>query len=144
VGQRRRSRECALQLLFQLDLTGEQAQDVFPSFWTAQPSAFEIKEFAERLVLGVTARRRGLDRVLAGSSENWRIDRMAVVDRNVLRMAVYELFFEPDTPAAVVIDEAVEVAKRFGGDESGAFINGVLDAVRRLVERGEVVAPPAD
>jgi len=144
VGHRRRSRECALQLLFQLDLTGEKAQDVFASFWAAQPSASEIQEFAERLVLGVSAHRRGLDGVLAGSSENWRIDRMAVVDRNVLRMAVYELFFEPDTPPAVVIDEAVEVAKRFGGDESGAFINGVLDAVRRAVECGEVAAPPAD
>jgi N utilization substance protein B len=144
VGQRRRSRECALQLLFQLDLTGEKAEDVFASFWAEQPSAEEIQEFAERLVLGVAAHRRGLDRVLSGSSENWRIDRMAVVDRNVLRMAVYELFFEPDTPPAVVIDEAVEVAKRFGGDESGAFINGVLDAVRRAVERGEVTAPAAD
>jgi N utilization substance protein B len=131
-------------MLFQIDLTGETSAEVFAPFWSAQPTADDARAFAEQLVHGVSSHRRGLDRILAGTSEHWRVERMAVVDRNVLRMAVYELVFEADTPPAVVIDEAIEVAKRFGGEESGAFVNGVLDAVRKALGRGEVLAPPAD
>ena len=76
--------------------------------------------------------------LIAGAADRWKLERMPVVDRNVLRMAVYELLQQPETPAAVVIDEAIEVAKKFGSAESGGFINGILDAVRRRVERGRV------
>ena len=144
MGQRRRSRECALQMLFQIDLTGGSAPDVFREFWAGQETGATIRAFAEDLVLGVVGRRRGLDAVLSGSAENWRIDRMAVVDRNVLRMALYEMLCRADTPPAVAIDEAIEVAKKFGGDESSAFVNGVLDAVRRRIERGEILPLAAD
>ena len=144
MGHRRRARECALQLLFQMDLTGGSSAEVFAEFWRSQPAADEIRAFAERLVAGVSSHRRGLDRILTGTSQHWRVERMAVVDRNVLRMAIFELVFEGETPPAVIIDEAIEVAKRFGGGESGAFINGVLDAVRLAIERGEVEAPPPD
>lgn len=131
-------------MLFQIDVVGSGPDEVFPSFWAAQPTPDDTRAFAESLVHGVTKYRRWLDRAVASCSEHWRVERMAVVDRNVLRMAVFELVFDPDTPRAVVIDEAIEVAKRFGGEESGAFVNGLLDAVRRGIERGEVVPPTSD
>ena len=138
MGQRRRARECALQMLFQIDLTGTTPPDVFGTFWTGQEAGEDVRAFAERLVLGVTHEVRALDRAIAVSATNWRIERMAVVDRNVLRMAVYELLHDIPTPPAVVIDEAIEVAKKFGSEDSGSFINGILDDVRRRVERGEL------
>ena len=144
MGQRRRARECALQMLFQIDVTSTPPAEVFQEFWIDQSPADDVRAFAEGLVRGVAQQRRALDAVLAGSSEHWRIERMAVVDRNVLRMAIYELLWQPETPPAVVIDEAIEVAKRFGGEESGAFVNGVLDAVRRAFERGEIATPSTD
>jgi N utilization substance protein B len=131
-------------MLFQIDVTAATPEEVFPQFWAAQDTGDDVRSFAESLVLGVTSRRRSLDAVMAASSDHWRVERMAVVDRNVLRMAVFELLCHRDTPPAVVLDEAIEVAKRFGGDESGAFVNGVLDAVRRSLDRGEIPIPPAD
>ena len=140
MGQRRRARECALQMLFQIDLTGTAPPEVFATFWSGQETGEDVRVFAERLVLGVAGELRTLDRAIAISATNWRIERMAVVDRNVLRMAVYELLHDPATPAPVVIDEAIEVAKKFGSEDSGSFINGILDDVRRRVERGELHA----
>lgn len=125
-------------MLFQIDLTGTTPPDVFGTFWTGQEAGEDVRAFAERLVLGVSHELRALDRAIAVSATNWRIERMAVVDRNVLRMAVYEMLHDVPTPAAVVIDEAIEVAKKFGSEDSGSFINGILDDVRRRVERGEL------
>jgi N utilization substance protein B len=127
-------------MLFQIDLTGGAPEDVFPQFWAGQEAGEEIRAFAERPVSAVQAQRRAVDAVVADSTEHWRIERMAVVDRNVLRMAVYEMLFEPRTPPVVAIDEAIEVARRFGSEDSGAFINGVLDAIRA----GRTVAEDQD
>jgi len=138
VGQRRRAREHALQMLFQIDLTGAQPADVFREFWAERPTSDEMRAFSEALVLGVQARRDELDRWIRGSADHWRLERMAVVDRNVLRLALHEMVSDDAPPPAVVIDEAIEIAKKFGGAESGAFINGILDAVRKRVERGEI------
>ena len=138
MGQRRRARECALQMLFQIDLTGVAPEEVFGTFWRTQNVEPSVRSFSEQLVLGVYEEREATDRLIAGAADRWKLDRMPVVDRNVLRMAVYELLQQPETPAAVVIDEAIEVAKKFGSAESGGFINGILDAVRRRVERGRV------
>lgn len=140
MGQRRRAREYALQMLFQLDLAGGLPEEAFPQFWASQEADPEVRSFAERLVRGVAGARGALDEVIGGSTEHWRLDRMATVDRNVLRLAVWEMLSEPDTPPAVVIDEAIEIGKRFGSERSGAFVNGVLDGIRRRIERGEV--PP--
>jgi len=125
-------------MLFQIDLTGAEPGEVFRTFWVDQTGEEDIRAFAERLVSGVVVERARLDSVIAGSAENWRIERMPVVDRNVLRISIYEMLFEPTTPPLVSIDEAIEVAKRFGTGESGGFINGVLDDVRRRIERGEL------
>ena len=125
-------------MLFQIDMAGGTPAEVYPHFWKEHEAEAEVREFAEGLVAGVMRERRGLDTIIAGSADNWRIERMAVVDRNILRMAVYELAWQPETPGAVVLDEAIEVAKKYGTDQSGSFINGVLDAVRRRIERGEL------
>ena len=125
-------------MLFQIDMAGGMPAEIYPHFWREHEAEIEVKEFAEGLVEGVMRERDALDGIIAGSVENWRVSRMAVVDRNILRLAVYELAWLPETPAAVVLDEAIEVGKKFGSEQSGSFINGILDAVRKRVERGEV------
>ena len=137
MGQRRRARECALQMLYQIDQTGGEPQDVFATFWNGELQvAPELRAFAESLVLGVLERRDEMDPLIAACARNWRLERMAVVDRNVLRLAAYELIHDPDTPPAVIIDEAIEISGKFGSADSGKFINGVLDAIRDRVARG--------
>lgn len=130
-GRRRRSRELALQLLYQWDIAGTPPEEMFRSteeFTEAKP---EVQEYASRLLLGTLARRAEIDEKLSAQSEHWRLGRMPVVDRNLLRLSLYELVYEDDTPDAVVIDEAVEIAKRFSTPSSAPFINGVLDGIRR-------------
>jgi N utilization substance protein B len=129
VGRRRRAREHALQILFQIDLTGGNAEEVLESFWGELDAGDDVREFTARLVRGTLNDREQIDRRVAEAAENWRLERMPTVDRNVLRMAVYELVCA-DSPPPVVIDEAIEVARRFGGEESAGFVNGVLDRIR--------------
>jgi N utilization substance protein B len=129
-------------MLFQIDLTGAAPAQVFRQFWADQQVEQGIRGFSERLVCGVIEQQAELDRRISEAAEHWRLGRMAVVDRNVLRMAAYELLHaSEDTPSAVVIDEAIEVAKKYGSEESGSFINGVLDAIRRRVESGSLPLP---
>jgi N utilization substance protein B len=120
-------------MLFQLDLSGGSPAGVIEQFWSGTPEDDRERPFAERLVHGVVGRQPELDRWIVAAAENWRLERMAVVDRNVLRLAVFEMLADPATPAAVVIDEAVEIAKKFGSSASGSFINGVLDSIRRRI-----------
>jgi N utilization substance protein B len=141
VGDRRRSREFALQMLFQLDLSPSDLDHAVEAFWADKNTSDAVREFSEEIVRGTMARREALDEVLSSVTLNWRITRMAVVDRNVLRMALYEFLFQPDTPRVVVIDEAIEIGKKFGNDESGPFINGVLDAIRVRLDEGDLVLP---
>jgi len=122
-------------MLFQIDLTAASPEPVFDQFWSDHEPEPDERAFAERLVQGVVARRRELDRWIVGAADNWRVERMATVDRNILRLAIYELLDDERTPAPVVIDEAIAVAKRFGSGDSGGFINGVLDSIRRQLER---------
>jgi N utilization substance protein B len=130
-GRRRKSRELALQLLYQNDLAGTEPAEMFrrtEEYVEARP---DVQAYAARLVEGTLARRDELDAKLSERSEHWRLGRMAAVDRNLLRLALYELLYENDTPDAVVIDEAVEIAKKFSTPSSGPFVNGVLDGIRR-------------
>jgi N utilization substance protein B len=139
---RHRSRQRALQVMFLWDLRRQPAGEAIDSFYTtlssdeAQLEPAAPDPFMETLVRGATAKAEEIDRLIAGKSEHWRLDRMPVVDRNILRLAVYEML-DVNTPAAVVIDEALELARQFSGGESVAFINGVLDAVNKnAVRRG--------
>ncbi len=138
MGFRRKGREYALQSLFQIDVSHEAVENVFPLFWEGREEPQELRDFTERLVKGVGQNITRLDSIIAEHAEHWRLNRMAIVDRNILRIAIYEFLYEVDTPLIVVIDEAIEIAKKFGSDESGAFINGVLDAVKKKVEDGRL------
>ncbi|MBD3866748.1 MAG: transcription antitermination factor NusB [Acidobacteria bacterium] len=130
MGQRRRGREYALQLLFQMDLSGGSPEDQFQDFWEGLEVPGSVREFAEKLVRGTWNESDSLDEEIGRAAVNWRMDRMATVDRNVLRMATWEMLFDRDTPAAVIIDEAIEIARKFGSEDSGGFINGILDSIK--------------
>jgi len=118
-------------MLFQIDLIGVEPAEVYAQFWDEHDTEDDVRAFSQELVDGVCTAREQLDARITKIAERWRIERMAVVDRNVLRMALYEMNRQPQTPIAVVIDEAIEVARRFGSEESAKFVNGVLDALRR-------------
>ena len=115
MASRRLAREHALQILFQLDMTGDDAETGFDLHWRGREVDEATRAFAERVVRGAVADAVRIDVLIREASENWRLERMANVDRNVLRVAIYELLHESDTPPAVIIDEAIEIAKRFGG-----------------------------
>jgi N utilization substance protein B len=120
-------------MLYQWDLTRAPMDEVAASFWRVRSGTEETKAMAERLARGAQTHAGRLDGLIAEAATNWRFERIAAVDRNLLRVAAYELDMERDTPPSVVIDEAVEIAKRFGEAGSPSFVNGVLDAVRRMV-----------
>ena len=128
--KRTKSRERALQALYQIDVASTDLEEALGRFWRSfEPVEREVRETAERLVRGVAAHRREIDDTIEAVSVNWRLDRMAKVDRNVLRLATHELLHRPDVPVKVVIDEAIELGKKFGSESSGAFVNGVLDRI---------------
>jgi len=139
MGSRRRAREFALQMLYQAEASGAPMSDVVAVFWGDHEVAQEVRVFAERLATGAAAAQTEIDALLVENLENWRLERLAIVDRNILRLAVYEFLHETDTPPIVVIDEAIEVARRFGGDDSWQFTNGILDAVRKKLEAAGVL-----
>ena len=128
-GTRRKGRELGLQALYQIEITGDASAAAVESFLSHFEGAAKAKEFARRLVSGVVSQKAETDRRIEQCTENWKLARMAKVDLIILRMATYELVFCPDIPVNVSLDEAIEVAKRFGTPESAAFINGVLDQV---------------
>jgi len=132
MGRRRKAREVALQFLYQLDQHGDTDPTAHEAeFWTRHPLDKETQAFVSELVRGVTRRYAEVDKLIAQYTEHWDIDRMAVVDRNILRLAVWELLDHPSVPPKVAINEAIEIAKKFGTQESGRFINGVLDRVHK-------------
>ncbi|NOT29541.1 MAG: transcription antitermination factor NusB [Planctomycetes bacterium] len=128
--KRTRARELALQFLYQLDLRGPGLLEEAKAFFRAEEEDKGAREFATRLVEGVAEHKEELDQVIRAVAQNWEISRMAVIDRNVLRMAAFELFHCADVPPKVVINEAIELGKRFSTQNSGAFINGILDKIK--------------
>jgi N utilization substance protein B len=132
VGRRRKAREVALQFLYQLDLHGD--DDPSPhaaDFWARHPVDGETRVFAEALVQGTKENQAKADDLIRQYAEHWALERMAVVDRNILRLAVYEMLWGDGVPTKVVINEAIEIAKKFGTGDSSRFINGILDRVHR-------------
>jgi N utilization substance protein B len=129
IGRRTRARERALQALYQIDVAAAGIDEALVSFWRSfEPTEKEVQVLAEVLVRGVAADRRLVDELIEGVSTNWRLDRMAKVDRNVLRLAAWELV-KGDAPIKVIINEAIELGKKYGSESTGAFVNGVLDKV---------------
>jgi len=137
MGTRRRARELALQLLYQFELTDTAPEEMQAGFEEWCNASESVREFADVLLRGTLARLGEIDEELVRQTTHWRLERLAAVDRNILRLAMYELIYEADTPHAVVIDEAIEIAKKFGAKDSGRFVNGVLDGfVKRKAEAG--------
>jgi len=135
LGKRRRSREFALQVLYQLEITKQDALRTLAQFQEHFSEGVERDAFVERLVLGVSEHRKEIDRLIERYSENWRLDRMNMIDRNILRMGAFELLYCEDIPPKVTLNEAIDLGKRYGTDESGSFINGILDRIQNEVIR---------
>jgi len=129
MGSRRKARECALQILFQLEFSPDRLEEILQDYWSTQPVKAEIKEYATWLVEGIRQHGTEIDQTIEKASEHWRLDRMAMVDRNILRMAVFELIFEKNLPPPIIIDEAIEVARKYSGQEAAVFVNGILDGI---------------
>ena len=132
---RRRAREAALQMLYQWEVGRTSAQEAITTYWPTHDADRELpeplREFANELVRGTIGRVTDIDAILSAHAQNWRVERMAVIDRLVLRLAVYEFLADANTPPRVVINEALELARSYSGEEAVGFVNGVLDAVRK-------------
>jgi|YelNatPaOPRAMG01_1025707.scaffolds.fasta_scaffold01537_16 N utilization substance protein B len=135
MGKRRKARECALQILFQLEFAEGELESVLSDYWKHQKQPAEVKEYAEWLVRGIHEHQAEVDEKIQEASRNWRLDRMANVDRNVLRIAVFEMLFEKNLAPPIIINEAIEVAKKFSGQEAGVFVNGILDGVYKNLQK---------
>jgi N utilization substance protein B len=131
MASRRLAREQALQLLYEIDLARPDPQQAMRLFWEREPADPEVVAFARRIVDGVQAGQARIDELLTEASRNWRLPRMSFVDRNILRIGVWEFLSGEDIPPNVTMNEAIELAKRFGTTESSAFVNGILDRVAR-------------
>jgi N utilization substance protein B len=137
---RHQAREAALQMLYQWEVGRQPMEEVLERFWAhgpdeavAMPEQFRV--FAAQLAVGVSERVEQLDPTIAEAAQHWRIERMNVLDRLILRLALYEFLHQPETPAKVIINEALELARTFSGDEAVRFVNGILDGIRRTLGR---------
>src|SRR5690349_2512154 len=136
MGARRKARVCALQMLFQFDVARPGLDELTGMYWRnfGDEMGDVPQEFANDLAVGAIAHLDEIDGLIKQRAENWRISRMAVVDRNILRLAIYEFLYEDETPKTVVINEALEIARKFSTFEATQFINGILDAIKRDLE----------
>lgn len=125
------AREFALQLLYKQDLNPDSDEALLSDFWAVNPAPPEVREYTERIVRGTLLHLSEIDAILSKYAEHWEIHRMATVDRNILRFATYELLYVEDVPPKVVINEAVNIAKKFSQEDSGKFVNGILDKVKQ-------------
>jgi N utilization substance protein B len=132
IGKRRQARENVLKILYQMEILGDELDTVLDRYWDTSPTFDDtIKKFANELVKGIVERKNELDEVIKNKLKNWNFERVAIIDRNILRMGVYEIMFRDDIPDSVSINEAIEIAKKYGDQESSRFINGILDKVAK-------------
>ncbi len=139
MGTRRKGRELAIQALYQIDLTGEYQPERIAFLWEDSGASVEAREFAAALVQGVRAHQREIDRLIAETAEHWRLERIAPVDLAILRVATYELLSAERPPAAVIINEAIEIGKRYSSERAAEFLNGVLDQIAQRLGAKENV-----
>jgi len=140
MGARSGAREAALQLLFGIEASGAVPDQAIFDYWREMPGDAEGRDYANEVVRGVCADKDATDALIRAASTNWRLERMTRVDRNLLRIGAWELRAHPETPRAVIIDEAVELAKRYGTEDSGAFVNGVLERIANDLGRRDADA----
>lgn len=143
MGSRRDAREAAVQILFQLDFNPGDLEPAMNAFWEERKTTAKVRTFVEELVRGVVANRAEIDALIERFAQNWNLARMAGVDRNIIRLAVFEMLHKDEIPHAVSINEAVELAKNMGDVGSGRFVNGLLDRVRRDLESNGAGQPAA-
>jgi len=135
MGSRRKAREAALKILYAMDLSGQSADEAMAAYFEDFAEDGETLEFTEELVRGVGRELEALDEKIRAASQNWRLERMARVDRNILRLATYELLYVPSVPRRVSLNEAIELGKRYGAEDSAAFVNGILDRIASTVTK---------
>jgi N utilization substance protein B len=134
MGERRRAREAALQILYQLEFGTAEPAAAVRSFWKSKRAPEATREYSRWLVRGILEHRDDLDEAIQKISKNWRVARMSLVDRNILRLAAFELSYARPTAPAIVINEAIEIAKKYSSPEAAVFVNGILDALRRGIQ----------
>jgi transcription antitermination factor NusB len=129
--KRTQARECTLQILYQYEMNPEPMLEILKKFWAQQDETYleEIRNFAEKLALGTVEHQTEIDKVVERYADNWELSRMAMIDRNIMRFATYELLYLADVPPKVTLNEAVNLAKKFSQEESGKFVNGILDKI---------------
>jgi len=141
--RRTKAREYALQILYQIDITNDPCGEVLDRFWQGAKCNPEVRSFATQLVQGTYDNLTEIDAFISRYSENWEIDRMPIIDRNILRFAIYELLYRDDIPPKVTINEAVDLANKFSTQNSGRFVNGILDKIMAYKEssnRSSIIA----
>ena len=143
MGSRRKAREKALQILFQLDFGGSDIDAICRDYWSKNRSGEKVREFADELVRGTYANLERIDKHMSATLEHWSMERLASVDRAILRCAIFELLYMPEIPPKVTINEAVEIAKKYGAGDSSKFINGVLDKIREEVDESTAAPQPS-
>lgn len=129
MGTRRKSREIAIQILYQLEINEADIEDAVDTYWDAYQPSRDLKEFSSHILHGVFMHHGEIDTIISKTSNHWSLRRMPAVDRSILRAAIFEILYCPDIPLKVTIDEAIELAKKFGTEKSSAFVNGILDKV---------------
>ncbi len=130
LGSRRQGREAALQILYLIDIGQKALETIPPAVWSEEPLPPKVREFSRHLVEGVLEKKSTIDPLIKKYAENWDMHRMAAIDRSILRLASYEILHELETPINVIINEAVEIAKKLSTSESGKFVNGILDKIK--------------
>ena len=143
MGARRKGRELAVQALYQIEVRGDPSGEALSLFWDQSEAGSGAKAFAAALVTGVADQRQRIDALITGACEHWRLERLSAVDLNVLRVATFELLQNPPPPTSVVLDEAIEIARRFGTADSSVFVNGVLDQIAARLGLKEPAHGPA-
>ncbi|MCA9000475.1 MAG: transcription antitermination factor NusB [Planctomycetes bacterium] len=142
IKKRTRARELCLQFLYQVDLVGESILDDVDEFLRGEETDRDTRTYAREMILGTAKNRERIDQEIQGVAQNWEIHRMAVIDRNVLRLATYELLLRDDIPPKVAINEAIELGKRFSTSNSGSFINGILDKIKNRRQAADTKPTP--
>ncbi len=129
--KRTKSRECALQILYTIDITGDSPSNITQIYWENHQQFLSCRDFADMLVKGILMHKQEIDKVISTYASNWKLGRMAIVDRNVLRISAFELLYLDEIPPKVSINEAVNLAKKFSTVDSGKFVNGILDRIKK-------------
>ncbi|MFC1667939.1 transcription antitermination factor NusB [Chlamydiota bacterium] len=135
MGVRRKARECALKLLYQKEITQYDAPFILKEFWLLEKSSLEVKNFAEELFQQTVEHIEEIDALIKHCALNWDMERISSVDKNVLRIALFEMLYKDEIPVIVSINEAIDIAKRYSTNDSGKFVNGILDKAKKIIEK---------